>query len=613
MVSVTHTQEQAHATLSRTKTALLRYTLPGWGFVLPKGGKLTNWETEMALNYMKDISLEQFGQAARIQQQVFDLQQVPSNSQRTYRAALKKLLAWCEQQQWWLKSQHNIATIFSPPRKQKRSAVDFRVTDRKYIDRNGQQIQSFHYGLGFVEGDVIPKKLQHELDDFKRFRTDRNNSSSKNIVRDSTCQKELKNIRMVLGWLYRFKDVPLAKISLLEMIRFPSVWHSNHIVVLEQSKIVAKQTVALFKEYIQWLESDIDNNTSEERGRGIKSKHTKISVARTFIVVARYLHCKGHFHDDIDNGIVLLTQSLNCEIATIKDRNSDSISSADISKKWLDWPDFLALVEQLRKECNSRVLQDIPPNKAKSNLGNLRSLPAIANSYQRFIFAALLAYLPPQNQQIYRQLENSHCRKYEHIKDNNELLGISGCLYQKDDVWYIYLLPDEYKMGARQIQLSFEIPNIDYSDGRNFYQYLNEWVYEYIYLKYYDRTMIDGLRNILNPQHDFLFTKKNGKEYLHQTEFSNLLRIPAYRISGKALTPGLLKHVFLKYMREEQRHLLIDNKFDFWMSDPAEISHDYDIWRRSSKEIEAWIGITKRIAQEFVHPQNLEQVSFHKD
>lgn len=141
MYSATNTQEQAHATVSRTKTALLRYTLPGWGFVLQKGGKLTSWETEMALNYMKGISLEQFGKAAWIQQQVFDLQQVPSNSQRTYRAALKKLLAWCEQQQWWLESHHNIATIFSPPRKQKRSAVDVRVTDRKYIDVNGKQIR----------------------------------------------------------------------------------------------------------------------------------------------------------------------------------------------------------------------------------------------------------------------------------------------------------------------------------------------------------------------------------------------------------------------------------------------------------------------------------------
>jgi hypothetical protein len=599
-VSATLTQEQAHATVSRTKTALLRYTLPGWGFVLPKGGKLTSWETEMALNYMKGISLEQFEKAAWIQQQVFDLQQVPSNIQRTYRAALKKLLAWCEQQQWWLKSQHNIATIFSPPRKQKRSAVTVRVTDRKYIDINGKQIQSFYYGLGFVEGDVIPDKLQQELDDFKQFRTGGNNSSSKHIVQDSTYQKELKNIRMILGWLYRFKGIPLAKISLFDIIRIPSEWDSNPFVPLEQSRKVAKQTVDLFKEYIQWLETDMDNNTSENQGRGAKSKHTKISVARIFVVVAKYLHHKGYFHSDINN-VEIVKQSLNSEIAKIKVKSSDNISSSDISKKWLDWPEFLALIEQLRKECNSRVLQDIFQNNAGSNLGNLRSLPAIANSYQRFIFAALLAYLPPQNQQIYRHLEISHCRKYEDVKDKDELSGISGCLYQEDNDWYIYLLSDEYKMGARQIQFSFKIPNIEYSDGRNFYQYLNEWVYEYVSVEYHDRAIIvNGLRNVLNPQHNFLFTKKNGKEYLHQTEFSNLLRIPAYRISGKALTPGLLKRIFLKYIFEKQSHLLVGRKLNLQMSCPAKPPDSYDIWRRSREDIEVWIDIAKKIAQDSV-------------
>jgi hypothetical protein len=596
-VSATHTQEQAHATVSRTKTALLRYTLPGWGFVLPKGGKLTNWETEMALNYMKGISLEQFGKAAWIQQEVFDLQQVPSNSQRTYRAALKKFLAWCEQQQWWLKSQHNIATIFSPPRKQKRSAVTVRVTDRKYIDINGKQIQSFYYGLGFVEGDVIPDKLQQELDDFKQFRTGGNNSSLKHIVRDSTYQKELKNIRMILGWLYRFKGVPLAEISLLEIIRLPSEWESNPVVVLEQSQKVAKQTVDLFREYIQWLETDMDNNNrSENQGRGAKSKHTKISVARIFIVVAKYLHYKGCFHSDINN-VEIVKQSLNSVITKIEVENNDSIAISDISKQWLDWPEFLALVEQLRKECNSRVLQDIFQNNAGSNLGNLRSLPAIANSYQRFVFAALLAYLPPQNQQIYRQLENSHCRKYKDIKDKDELLGISGCLYQENNIWYIYLMPDQYIMGENQIQLSFEIPNIDYSDGKNFYQYLNEWMYEYVFIKHHNQSItVDGLRNVLNPHHNFLFTKKNGKEYLHQTEFSNLLRVPAYRISGKALTPGLLKRIFLKYIFDKQSHLLIERKLNLRMK-PLD---NYDIWNRSRKEIEAWIDIAKQIAQNSV-------------
>jgi tRNA(fMet)-specific endonuclease VapC len=85
-----------------------------------------------------------------------------------------------------------------------------------------------------------------------------------------------------------------------------------------------------------------------------------------------------------------------------------------------------------------------------------------------------------------------------------------------------------------------------------------------------------------------------------QTEFSNLLRIPAYRISGKALTPGLLKHIFLKYIFEKQSHLLIESKLNLQMSCPAKPPDSYDTWRRSREEIETWINIAKRIAQDSI-------------
>ena len=206
-ISATQSQTEADATLSRTKTALLRFTLPGWGLAVSKGNKMTALETEMALNYMKNISLEKFQDAYQTQQQVFDSQKVPSNSQRTYRAALRKLLQWCELMPWWLKPMSISDKRYSSTKKQQQSVVDARVTNRHYKNNKGEQLQPFRYGLGAVKGDILPESLQEELRNFQQFRTDPNGSNPEKVVKQSTVELDLKHIRLILGWLHRFRGV----------------------------------------------------------------------------------------------------------------------------------------------------------------------------------------------------------------------------------------------------------------------------------------------------------------------------------------------------------------------------------------------------------------------
>jgi hypothetical protein len=588
-ISATQPQEKAQATLSRTKTALLRYTMPGWGFVMSKGGKLTNWETEKALNYMKGIGLVQFEAAYQIQQEVFDLHQVPSNSQRTYRAALKKLLEWCEEQPWWLKSASISEQRFSSPKKQSRTAVDVRVTNRKYKNSQGELIQPFKYGLGSVDGETIPENLQKELDNYKRFRTEADSSYSTGKVRESTVEQELKQIRLILGWLYRhhYQGISLAEMSLGHIVATPSESNLDEIAT-EQANIAAKYTANLAYEYILWLKADPKAEISDNKGRGIESRYTEISVLKTFLLVAKFLR-----HDEIS----LVIRLLKNELAKIKQETCEHPIVRDESKKWLDWNEFLTLVEQLRKECNSRVLQECQLKNSGDNFGNLRSLTAIANSYQRFIFTALLSYLPPHRQQIYRQLELEHPSKYKNTDDRDEFVGISGCLFKEEDTWFIYLLSDTYQMERQYNYLKFSIPNIHYLDGRDFYQYLNEWMIEYTYRHHHGvLEKVDGLRQVFKPQHNFLFTKKNGRNYIHPTEFSNLLRIPACRISDRALTPTLLKRMFLTYIIKNQVEGIVLR--DLTKSSSADL-HDYDTWKNTDK-IQEWLKIAHDITQRFV-------------
>ncbi len=89
-------------------TAVYRYTLPGWGFPLPKGKKLTQLEKNAGDEFAKQVSLEQCKDILNIQQQVFEKFQISNNIQRNYKAHLKKLFNFCNQHQWWeLKPCHN--------------------------------------------------------------------------------------------------------------------------------------------------------------------------------------------------------------------------------------------------------------------------------------------------------------------------------------------------------------------------------------------------------------------------------------------------------------------------------------------------------------------------
>jgi len=106
------------------KTAVFRYTLPGYG--LPP-----NARKDEAIDFLKQLPIHEFQKALVVQQEVFDSLSVKGGIERTYRSALKKMLAWCSSQSWWSSAVSNSA-IISQPRKRRRGSVDqVRVTKRK--------------------------------------------------------------------------------------------------------------------------------------------------------------------------------------------------------------------------------------------------------------------------------------------------------------------------------------------------------------------------------------------------------------------------------------------------------------------------------------------------
>jgi hypothetical protein len=165
-VRATMPPKKAEASLAQTRTALLRYTLPQWVpyfLFSTKGQRLTSKEVEERLNKLKHLPfgpINYLEWAAEAQEKVFDDLQVPGNSRRNYRWALKKFLDWSRKQPW---IGVTVPDFSHPPpssrkRKKRGSATDVRLTTRK-LRKNYKLTE-----------DEISEQLQQELDAFYQWK-----------------------------------------------------------------------------------------------------------------------------------------------------------------------------------------------------------------------------------------------------------------------------------------------------------------------------------------------------------------------------------------------------------------------------------------------------------
>lgn len=587
-VRETETKQKASVTLSLVKSALIRYTLPGWGFEASDQKRVNAWESYCGFTFMKKIDLHQIPQVLEIQQQVFEQQQVPLDVQRNYRAALRRFLHWCQKQSWWQHHDQTTADTLN------------RCTE---ANSRGEQVkpQRPKYALGAIEGDFVPQSLQDELDEFRVFRRNQK-------VKESTLDKDLRQIRLVLGWLHRFKGIPLADLSLRQMITLVNL-DSPDIEQTKQAETIAYQNLELANEYIHWLgivkEDNLDALAKD------RSLYTGVDVLRIFLIVAQFIYRDRPYstpeliavnqHQDVPV-VQLLRQKLSETQATANKRKSDQ----QILEEIPNWTDYLAFVEQMRHRCTVGVVHAFPLTKHDTNPSIYRELAKIAYSYQCFILAAFFCYFPPVRQQVWRNLQ-LHSSMVNNKIDASERSEISGKISKNVEGWSLFL----YKIPLYRSPI-LNVPNINYSDGRNFHQYLNEWLFEFEYKTQEGVNKINGLRQVFNPQHKYLFTQQNGKPFIYATNFSKLLRTVSSKSSNELYTPELVRRMFMAYISKTDNEaqskdlaaLIKHLTTTLGVRHPTKHrNRNYDVWADPST-VTLGLKITSEIAQNFVLRQD---------
>jgi hypothetical protein len=532
--------KQANAIMAQVRTALWRYTLPGWGLPHPQGQRLAAEEYERGLQLLKQLPFERLHEAPAVQEQLFEQLGVAKNSQRNYRWALKRWLAWC-QQQAGLESERMVQgrRPNSRERQYKRSAHAVRLTTRRAR-------QSYHLGEA-----QQPAALQQELALFFQFLTgaapDEQNPTR---LSAATAKQYLAQVERVLGWLHFEQRVPLQALSLRQLVVSAGAVGREPLVL--PSPVAAESVVALVQAYLEWLTVP-KADPLDGRSEATQSPYTALRVINTWLAVVRFVYRQASAKGKEAEQAQMTLAALRALRKTVTVQLKSHQPVSDESQKQLEWQEFLGLVETLRGECIPRLQQSTHSKQGGSTLAPLRSLTAIGQSYQRFLLVAFLAYIPPQRSQVLRTLAVAGLPLPESAL-KTEVMEAESVLYPDSEGWWLKLVPPKPK--GQHSPCLIQVPNLSYSDGRCFYQYLEEWLLHYVYEDVHGTTVtVPGLRSCFNPYHRQLFTQKKGAPYAEAAPFSKLLRYPAYRLTGKALDFHTVRRMYAAFLQHKEKPL----------------------------------------------------------
>ena len=323
--------------------------------------------------------------------------------------------------------------------------------------------------------DECGSELKKQFKALKKFLTIRRLGPQETPIASVTADKYEDVLRGALGWMCAERGLDKSKILLSDLL---------------PSKDAASADAAF--EYVSWLNNERQTSANYE-----------LLVTRSCIAAVKFLY--GHkskaqpgegeakpYHD------LPIMKELRRMAKDAKTRAQRAPQVSDERMKWLEWDEYLTLVQNLKSECSPR-----------NYIGQLRSKSAVAWSVQRYLIFGILSCVPDRQRTI-RELK------------------IGKTLFKEGDKWVIRHGPGDYKTGK-----DYGVrPPLVLSE--HLYPTLEEFIAKH--------------RAALKPKHDFLFTRKNGEQFDGQGIY-RLFTTTAMRLTGKRTNPHLIRDMVVTHLR----------------------------------------------------------------
>ena len=316
--------------------------------------------------------------------------------------------------------------------------------------------------------------LAREFEKLFKFGTERFYGAQAEPIAAVTAEKYADHIRGMLGYLVNIQGEPLESMSLKALV--PSHGRDGVIPAFN---------------YVQWL--------VKERNIAVR---TELLVLRAILYAAKFVHHdKSHIvpgsgektYADLD-----VVKELRALINSRRKSSKVAPRVADEKAKWIDWAEYLGIVEELRKETGALL-----PN------GSRRENADIAWSLQKFLIFAILSCIPDRQRTI-RELK------------------MERTLFKEGNQYVIRHRPEDYKTGK--------------SYGERAPLFISESITPELDI------FVDTYRHYLEPEHEFLFTQANGQPLTDKSLYK-LFWTTCYRITGKRLSPHMVRDVVITHLR----------------------------------------------------------------
>lgn len=377
------------------------------------------------------------------------------------------------------------------------------IVNPKAKKRHTAAHQEHTYGLPNNYRDTFPT-LSQELDQFESFMIMPTAASTQESpIRNATASVYMRHAKLFLGWYHNVYTANNRQYDSKESSNHPT---PNIVQVLSIKDIFPNKdatTAQCIIDFILWLRKTRDISHSYEANmlRGL----TKL--------------LKFRFHKESQSDPSYGEKSFN-DIPVVRElrklhrdanrRQNISPRSSEEDRKWLDWNEYLSVVQRLKMDVEDEI--HVYSQKKTTSKSDRTSRRRIATKFQAYLILAFFSCVPDR-QRTFRELE----------------VGRSFLRDDKINCWIIKHGPDDYKTGKTYgdrppLVLTPELsPAID--------DFFERW------------------RPSLDPTGDHFFVQPRTGKSLTQDSVYSIVARSCFKYTGKKTNPHLLRDMIVTHVR----------------------------------------------------------------
>ncbi|MBD2234087.1 hypothetical protein [Phormidium tenue] len=539
------TGDSPRNTVSLARTAVIGYTVPGWGGPSRQGDRITPSEVEAAQRFLYTLPLDQLNQALKAQSTHFEAKDIDSKIQKANRYQLSKFIAWVQDQGWLDAGQVPLGDEVSQP-----AAQVYRHSFNIAKERGKQPLKNLgltkrvrrpDFGL---KPDEVNDRLRVQIDAVKQFEVQSLNH------RPATINSNVSFLMRMLGWQHRYGLVPLEDLSLTGLVPYTPLNVSMESIQAEgMNEEEAWQKLLMRREQRKEL--------AEQQARVAErvwddyfvfyrdAPDSQVATLQALIIVAKYFYretentaSKSGYTD------IPVVRRLRQKLSVANKLRKSKPPEIAYKERSVSWETVLDVLDAQQAKYEERFYYSVSQRNGKPHRQRkLREPTAIACDLQLVLVLCILSVMAPERNRTICELEMGRTLMQGSIEDG-VLVPIENMARPELAQWHLYLGPKDYKTGEIYGKYLTPIDNMQLARGQTFYGLLQTW--------------IDTYRPLFNPAHNQLFVKVKttmgatpGEPITHQN-LTSWVKYLFYRHVGVPVVPQSLRKMYVTYLKRSR-------------------------------------------------------------